>query len=60
MTLKQLINITSYEIVDKYVEKAIISEREIKDSEELYKRLENCDNVDVLFQDFLQVCICVN
>ena len=23
-------------------------------SEELYKRLENCDNVDVLFQDFLQ------
>lgn len=40
MTLKQLINITSYEIVDKYVEKAIISEREIKDSEELYKRLE--------------------
>ena len=23
-------------------------------SDELYKRLENCDNVDVLFQDFLQ------
>ena len=24
-------------------------------SEELYKRLENCDNVDILFQDFLIV-----
>lgn len=48
MTLKQLINITSYEIVDKYTEKAIIYEKEIEDSEELYEKLEE------LIYDFLE------
>ena len=39
MTLKQLIDTISYEIVDRYVERAIIYEREIEDSEELSKKL---------------------
>lgn len=48
MTLKQLIDIISYEIVDRYVERAIIYEREIEDSEELSKKL-----VELIY-DFLE------
>lgn len=48
MTLKQLINITSYEIVDKYVEKALIYEKEIEDSEELLQKL-----IELIY-DFLE------
>ena len=48
MTLKQLIDTIAYEIVDKYVEKILIYEREIEDSEELSKKL-----VELIY-DFLE------
>ena len=39
MTLKQLIDTIAYEIVDKYVEKALIYAKEIEDPKELLKKL---------------------
>ena len=41
MTLKQLIDTISYEIVDKYVEKALIYEREIEDPKGYLKNQQN-------------------
>lgn len=48
MTLKQLIDKTFNEIVDKYVEKIIIYEKKIKDDDELLKKI-----IELLY-DFLE------
>lgn len=48
MTLKQLIDTIAYEIVDKYVEKALIYAKEIEDPKELLKKL-----VELIY-DFLE------